>query len=128
MNRHLRLTFILLVALELCLCQRVDNDTVKSVTDELKATFSDAGKGVSDVAPSVRSMTVDQLEKLFIYEYKVIDVDGEASPQRVEAILNAMGQERWVSYSVTPISSGVRIYLKRRPKTYLQYVPRPFFW
>ncbi len=129
MNKHPVYVFLLLVSLSFSTsCKNVDDKTVGNIKKQAEQTLKDAQKGIQDLTPGVKSMTIDELEKLFVFEYKVVDIDGENSAEKIQNVLNSMGRERWEAYATNPTSMGVRMYFKRRPRTYLEYIPRGLIW
>ena len=120
----IRIQPCLLALLLLASCNRSDNQAIGAVTDQLKKTYEDAKKGVSSLTPEVQSMTSAEIDKLFAYEYAVIDVPLSSSRGEVEEKLLLMGRDRWEAFSTEPRSDGTRIYFKRRPASYLRYIPR----
>jgi len=109
-------------------CKKVDDKTVDDLKKRAEQAIKDTHQGIKDLTPRVKSMTVDELEKLFVFEYRVVDLDGEQSSDKIQALLNSLGRERWEAYAINPTSVGIRMYFKRRPRTYLEYVPSGLIW
>ena len=121
----LRLTAIL-SALIIAGCDQINGDSVDHVTSELKRTLEDAKKGVAELTPGLKNVTTEELGKIFSFEYKILDIKDDPLAAEIEATLNVLGRERWECFAVQPVGSGIRLFLRRRPASYLQYIPRVF--
>jgi hypothetical protein len=130
--RLLRLA-VLLLLFPLASCDQVDNETVDKLASDLQKTLDDVKRGVDQLTPHVESAasnagttTSEEFRKLFIFEYKVMEIKHSVSVPELEATLNVLGRERWECYTVQSTSDGLRLFLKRRPESYFRYVPRIF--
>lgn len=90
-------------------------ESVQQVTEDLKPTVD-----------SAHSASSAEVEKLFVWEYKVVDIDSESDRSAVEGMLAGYGKDRWECFWVQSIGSSTRFHFKRRPSTPLRYVPRWF--
>ncbi len=102
-----------------------DSDPSKSISKFI----DQASSKVSQVAPDpgkVSELTQDEISKLFTFEYKVVELDAALSSKELELKLSELGKEMWECFSVAPVDSTLKVFCKRRPKTYLRYIPRWF--
>ena len=123
-----RILLLIILAVGLWGCDTSSPD-VRKLTDEFSRTVDDARKRLSDLTPSkddIRSLTTDELAKLAVFEYKVIDIKKDTSTQDMQEVLAALGQERWECFDTQDYRESLRFFCKRRPQTYLRYVPRMF--
>ena len=100
---------------------------LESLNSQLKDFLKKAEQKIEGLTPETRGVseaTSQEVEKLFTFEYKVVEFKTEASSQEIEARLQALGQDRWECFSSEGSSRSLRIFCRRRPKTYLRYIPR----
>ena len=121
----LLLSSFLVLSLVGCDNQKQDSSELFKTLDR---QLSDLKKGLKD---SMGQNDLDhrassELEKLFTFEYKVVDLPSKASSVDLEKKLKKLGAERWECFSIRQISDKIQIACKRRPKTYLRYIPRVF--
>ena len=97
-------------------------------TQDLKDTLHDAKRlleqKLDPVAEDWQAKTSKEIEKLFALEYRVVTLDAELDSDAIEAELNDLGKERWECFSIRPDTKGLRVYCKRRPRSYLRYLGR----
>ena len=123
MQRHF---ILLLIACVLSACQQVDNESLRELADELQVTLKQAKAGVQSLTEKGQSLTTEELEKLFIWEYRVEEVKVQTSSAELQTLLAELGRERWECFAVTVHGEQLRLYLKRHPRSYLRYLPRAF--
>lgn len=116
-----RLFAICALALTLIGCDQNSGDLSK-LEQEARSLL----KGVSEDHKKVQDATTKEVEKLFTFEYKVFDFSMEASSGEIEKKLSEGGREGWECFAVHEKRPNLRFFCKRRPKTYLRYVPRIF--
>lgn len=104
--------------------------TLHSVWDQLNGTWSDASKAVQDsVSPhaaSLQNQTKEEVEKLFRWEYRVVDIPLALSAEETETQLAVLGSEGWECAAVIAHGENSRYTFKRRPRSalnYLKYIP-----
>lgn len=81
---------------------------------------------VTEGADSVQKSASEEVGKLFVLEYKVIEYASTEPAESIEAALAALGAERWDCFHVEQRPDALRFYCKRTPKTFLRYIPRVF--
>jgi hypothetical protein len=114
----------------LCSCNSsVDSERLEQLSKDLKETLSTTKDKVVELSPSsgdLKSLTTDEFRKLAAFEYKVTEVPRQASALELEAQLALLGAERWECFQIDPAETHYRIFCRRRPETYLRYLPRMF--
>lgn len=103
--------------------------SLEQISDELSAALEKASRKVSEIAPSgeqVKQSATGEVEKLYIFEYKVAEFSLDATAGEIESELNSLGKERWECFASERTEKNLRVMCKRRPKTYLRYIPRMF--
>ena len=83
-------------------------------------------EGLKPVQKDLTQQASTEVEKLYIYEYKVAELAKTLSNTDLEKELTALGAERWDCFHVEAIDNNLKVFCKRKPKTYLNYVPRVF--
>ncbi len=70
----------------------------------------------------IQDLTKDEMEKLFRWEYRVVDVEGLDTAPDFEKRLTDLGAEGWECFNLTQTAIGTRITCKRRPRGALAYL------
>ena len=108
-------------------CERSGTKDLDYLNSQLKKLLQEAGQQIDGLAPGTKEVTEStsqELEKLFIYEYKVAEFRKDAAAAELEAGLQQLGQDRWECFASDRSDKGLRFFCRRRPKTYLRYIPR----
>lgn len=124
-----RIVFLIIFALIFSACQSPETNRIQEVLEDFKASLKDAKRSVEDNTPDTKKIktgTAEEVEKLFSFEYKVEEYPNKAGAKDLQSKLEALGQERWECFYIQEVGTKLRVYCKRRPKTYLQYIPRMF--
>jgi len=91
--------------------------------DDAAGDVTDAMRPHSD---AVQARTKEEVEKLFVWEYKVTDISASLSATEQEDALKRLGQEHWECFDIMQMSGTLRISCKRRPASaisYLKFIP-----
>jgi hypothetical protein len=123
---HLNALFILSVLPALIGCDAGSKD-VEGVRQQLEALVDKTSRKVESLSSSpeeVSEKASAELEKLFTFEYKVVDFRRDSNSTSIQRALNELGQDRWECFQLIPVDAGIAALCKRRPKTYLRYIPR----
>lgn len=108
---------------------RLSLSRLNELARELKQVVDDTTTHVSDISPSaedVKNLTNDEINKLFAFEYRVESLKKDLPADQLEAALSKLGQERWECFDVEAHADVYQIFCRRRPQTYLRYIPRFF--
>jgi len=100
--------------------------SLDSVLDSLGDGLRGVSSNVGPQAEALHSRTKEEFEKLFRWEYRVVDLSGALSAPEFESKLEELGREGWDCFSIAPHAENVRVSCKRHPQSamsYLKYVP-----
>jgi hypothetical protein len=107
-----------------------DNLSLQGVFDSLSKGIGVSPDQVQEAlgphGDALQAKTKEEVDKLFRWEYRVIDLPAELSAEEMEKRLAALGSEGWECFSILPAPSSTRTICKRRPKsaiTYLKFLP-----
>jgi len=101
----------------------------EKITREFEQTVDQVTRSIGKLAPdskAIKELTTEEVEKLFVFEYLVSDAPPQSSTAELQETLTKLGQERWECFHIERTAETLRIFCKRRPKTYLRYIPRVF--
>lgn len=70
----------------------------------------------------LQDKTLDEMEKLFRWEYRVIDLEGSQAAADFEKRLTELGNDGWECFDITTTANNTRITCKRRPRGALAYL------
>ena len=107
-------------------CQDADKEISKTQQD-LERLIEKAGKHFETVTSNpgqVTNAAQAEVEKIFVFEYKVFPLSPDRSAKTAESALNQLGRERWDCFQVSEMEEGLSAFCKRSPKSYLRYIPR----
>ncbi|MBX7138192.1 MAG: hypothetical protein K1X83_09420 [Oligoflexia bacterium] len=115
-------------------CQEATKDfdtdrQLKNLQAEIDALLKSAGKTVEGITPDTTDLqrsTSEEINKIFVIEYKVVELSASASANEIEKVLNELGSQRWECFDTATTDTGIRLMLKRPAKTPLRYIPRLF--
>ncbi len=116
---------VLFLAVLLTSCKS-ESKNVSNITEQVKKTVNEAVEKLQKVTPQVQSLTTEELEKLFTFEYQITEISADTSTHELEAKLQQLGKARWECFHIERAGTQTRLYLKRRPESYLRYIPRWF--
>ena len=104
--------------------------SLDSLLRSISGEGSPGTQGVQQILGSqseaLQTRTKEEIQKLFRWEYKVIDLAGDLAPPALESSLGELGADGWECFQITTIPSAVRVMCKRRPPSalaYLKYIP-----
>jgi hypothetical protein len=103
-----------------------DAFSLNSILNKLEGASSEVHEAVRPHTDAVQAKTKEELDKLFRWEYKVVELPLTADSTTLQAQLSALGEENWEVVSMTVVDGGNRIICKRRPNSaigYLKYIP-----
>lgn len=99
---------------------------VNSLHEQLQGASQEVQDAVGPQAEAIQSRTKAEVDKLFRWEYHVVDVPSILGSAELEKQLTELGAENWECFSVLPLPESVRVVCKKRPLSainYLKYVP-----
>jgi hypothetical protein len=84
------------------------------------------GETVSTRSREMKESASVEMEKLFTFEYRVLEIPTASTSEEIQKILELAGKERWDCFHIESQNASLRIFCKRNPKTALKYIPRVF--
>lgn len=95
-----------------------------SLTKHLGSALEDANSAITNFSTKkLGNPPSEEVEKLFRYEYLVKDMPLNLSDKEMEENFQSLGRDRWDCFHMEHVTRGsIRIFCKRRPKSYLQYM------
>lgn len=104
-----------------------DGFSLNSLINSLEGAKTGVKSAVAPHADAVQARTKEEVEKLFRWEYKVIDSANVGDSASFEQLLGGLGDEGWECFDIDHLTPDkVRVTCKRRPKSaisYLKYIP-----
>lgn len=100
--------------------------SLNSLLNSIQGATTEVQTAVGPHADAVQARTKEEVEKLFQWEYKVLDLHKDVLAGELEARLTELGDLGWECFSVISNESSTRITCKRKPKgalAYLKYIP-----
>lgn len=104
-----------------------DGFSLNSLLNSIEGAKTGVKDAVAPHADTVQARTKEELEKLFRWEYKVVERPRSLSTSEFEHTLSELGNEGWECFHIDHLTpEQTRITCKRRPKSaisYLKYIP-----
>lgn len=70
----------------------------------------------------LEAKTREEIEKLFRWEYKVVDLSPSGTADELEDNLNKLGADGWECFHLQPTDKNLRATCRRRPKSAVAYL------
>ncbi len=116
-------------------CKHEQELVKKKVAETVKSTGTSTGTDLTALSEKAQKLfadsdiSVDELQKLARWEYKIIELTEKTGNSELESTLNKFGFERWECFQIEPQvgsdgSKSLRLFLRRRPDTLLRFVPQ----
>jgi len=101
--------------------------SLNSILNSIEGARSGVQNAVGPHADALQNRTKEEVEKLFRWEYRVVEVPTTIASAELELQLSSLGEQGWECFNLEQRPSDVtRITCKRRPKSaisYLKYLP-----
>ncbi|MEY4668424.1 MAG: hypothetical protein RL518_1123 [Pseudomonadota bacterium] len=104
--------------------------TLSQLVEKMGQRLQGASGGVQQaLGPQgevIQERTKEEVEKLFRWEYKVVETESGIAAADFERRLGELGNEGWECFHISTSPEAARITCKRRPRsplTYLQLIP-----
>ena len=100
--------------------------SLNSILNSIQGASATVQQAMRPHTDAAQQRTKEELEKLFRWEYRVVEIPLAASSGELEARLRDLGAENWDCFSIILNGDLSRVTCKRRPASalsYLQYVP-----
>ncbi len=102
-------------------------DTVlDNLNEQLDKASDHVQEAVGPHADQLQSKTKEEVEKLFRWEYKVMDLPANVTAEQMESRLSQVGEDGWECSSIVSVPNAFRVTCKRKPPSalaYLKYIP-----
>ena len=99
---------------------------LENLNEQLEKTSGQVQEAVAPHAEEIQARTKVEVEKLFQWQYKVVDIPAAATASQMESDLTKLGADGWECASIIPVPNGFRVSCKRKPPSalaYLKYIP-----
>jgi hypothetical protein len=103
-----------------------DKFSLDSILTTLEGAGSEVHEAVRPHTDAVQAKTKEELDKLFRWEYKVVELPITTDAPTLQTQLSALGEENWEVVDMREYGQLTRITCKRRPSSaigYLKYIP-----
>jgi hypothetical protein len=104
----------------------IEGVTVSSLLENLRERVQGARGGVQQaLGPQgevLQELTKDEVEKLFRWEYRVVETETAIAAADFEKRLGELGSEGWECFHIEDFRETTRITCKRRPRSALRYL------
>jgi hypothetical protein len=102
-------------------------DATGQTTDDTMNWVNEMYKSLSDrgltSAKSAGDWVAEDWNSMNAWEYKVVRMGDEQTPEILAEKLNESGKNRWDCFHVSETTSGTTFYMKRQKKSFLKNVP-----
>lgn len=95
---------------------------LSSGVEAAKGALDGASSGIAPYAEDIQRFTLAELEKSHAYEYLVLDISQSVGADDLQDQLKPVGRDRWDCFQIVPIGERLRVFCKRRPQSYLQFI------
>ncbi len=97
-------------------------DRLSALKQQIQDLYEQARESGHQVPKDTLEWARQDLLRIGDWEYKIVDMAEESAESR-QARLNELGAERWEAFWIEPAPSGIRVYLKRRSRSFLEKIP-----
>ena len=98
------------------------DDRMAALKQRVQKLYQQARESGQQVPKDAMEWAQQDLSRMGDWEYKIVDLPREDTESR-QARLNELGSERWEAFWMEPAGNGIRVYLKRRSKSWLEKIP-----
>ena len=97
--------------------------SLNNLLNSIEGAKSGVEEAVGPHAEAINERTKSEVEKLFRWEYRVVEVPTEISTADLEGKLGELGSDGWECFHMqTQASNTTRITCKRKPRSALSYL------
>ncbi len=98
------------------------DDRMAALKQRVQKLYQQARESGQQVPKDALEWAQQDLNRMGDWEYKIVDLPRE-DPESRQTRLNELGSERWEAFWMEPAGNGIRVYLKRRSKSWLEKIP-----
>lgn len=121
------LVLLVLVVSSLSSCGSDRDGSDRGLFSDLQHTWENASRRIRGYTPStdqVSAVAQKQFQDMLSLEYKVVEIDNSASPQKIQEVLTELGADRWECFNILERGASYMIPCRRRPLSLLRYALR----
>lgn len=105
----------------------VESFSLNSILNSIQGATTEVQQAVGPHADAVQARTKEEVDKLFRWEYRVVEFPTDILSLELEAKLGELGEQGWECFHFGPYSATIsRVTCKRKPKSalsYLKFIP-----
>ena len=95
---------------------------IGSISDRVQGASGGVQQALGPQGQVLQEKTKDEMEKLFRWEYRVVDLPDTSAAEEFERRLMELGDQGWECFSISPVEGSTRVTCKRRPRSALAYL------
>ena len=103
-------------------CDSTTEEAMDTVREQAKRSIDKLSKKAEPLPDQLKDLTEEQVENLFAIEYKTLKITS-ANPSVIDTALTEAGRSRWECYHVERMGDTWYLFMKRRKKSALRYLP-----
>ena len=105
---------------------------VEAITAQAYKTVDDARQLLEKAKEKFKRLSadphtqkaLDEVDKMFRLEYRIVELDKNTSVAQSELALQELGNARWDCSGLQDNGNKIRLLCKRHPQSYLQYLKK----
>lgn len=97
-----------------------------SLTERVQGASGGVQQALAPHGDVIQERTKEEVEKLFRWEYRVVELEAPLSAPDFEKRLSELGNEGWECFYIATTDTATRVTCKRRPRSalaYLKFIP-----
>lgn len=97
-----------------------------SLTERMQGASGGVQQALGPHGEVLQERTKEEVEKLFRWEYRVVELEAPLSAPDFEKRLGELGNEGWECFNISTANTSTRVTCKRRPRSalaYLKFIP-----
>ncbi|MCF7880600.1 MAG: hypothetical protein K9N46_07660 [Candidatus Marinimicrobia bacterium] len=103
-------------------CDTTTEEAVDTVREQAKKSIDKLSKKAEPLPDRLKNLTEEQVENLFAIEYKTLKIS-TSDVAVIDSTLAEAGRNRWDCYHVERTGDTWYLFMKRRKKSALRYLP-----
>lgn len=93
-----------------------------SLTERMQGASGGVQQALGPHGEVLHERTKEEVEKLFRWEYRVVELEASLSAPDFEKRLGELGNEGWECFNISTTVTSTRVTCKRRPRSALEYL------
>ena len=95
---------------------------VAEIGERFRGASGDVQQALGPQGEVIQERTKEEVEKLFRWEYRVVETEGTISAEEFEERLSELGEQGWECFDITTSAQVTRVTCKRRPRSAINYL------